>query len=47
MLAAAAHNGLLLVGTTFKKPGDINDNSLRFGFASLAKVEMELAVDTL
>ncbi len=47
VLADAAHNGLFLIGTTFQKADDINDNGLRFGFASLTEHDMELAVNIL
>lgn len=47
VIADAAHHGLLLIGTTFQKAGDLNDNSLRFGFASLTEKEMEGAVNIL
>ncbi|MFC4213553.1 PLP-dependent aminotransferase family protein [Pedobacter lithocola] len=47
VLADAARNGLLLIGTTFQKKGDVNDNGLRFGFASLSEEDMECAVNIL
>lgn len=47
ILIDATENGLIFIGTTFQKDGDVNNNSLRFGFASLTEKEIEKAINIL
>lgn len=47
VIAGAKNHGLLLMGMTFQKPGDLNTNGLRFGFASLSEESMEQTIDIL
>ncbi|MDN3551516.1 PLP-dependent aminotransferase family protein [Mucilaginibacter aquaedulcis] len=47
ILSNASHAGLCMIGMSFSKPGDPNDNGIRFGFASLTEEEMIKAVDIL
>lgn len=43
----AAHAGLRMIGMSFRLPGNLNDNGIRFGFASLSEEDVAKAVDIL